>query len=80
VHDRKVQPAREIVGLVEAAKQPPDRMQRHRHRHVRALEDLAAMAAHQRTKVSRQRSPAVILQRLDDRAQRAVVGSDCPRS
>ena len=74
--DRQAQMTREIGGLVETAGAPPGRMQRHRHDRRRAGQHIASAVAHECRERGRQRTPSVVLQRVDDRSQRSLVGAD----
>ena len=78
--DRQAEVPREIGGLIESALAAARRVQRHRHDAGGAGEHVGAALAHQRAERPRQRSPSVVLQRVDDRAQRAVVGADRARA
>ncbi len=78
--DRQPDVPREIGRLVESAVSAPRRVQRNGNGAVCARQDAGAALAHQRAERTRQRSASVVLQRVDDRAQRAVVLADRPRA
>ncbi len=73
VTDGKAQAPCQVARLVEAALAASRRVQRHRHHPCGALQDLGTSFAHQRGKRDCQRSAAVVLQRVHDGAQHAVV-------
>ena len=79
VHDRKPDMPGEIGGLIEAALPPPRRVQRHWHDDLGASEDHGAANLHQLAQPSCQRPAAVVLERVNDRPQRAVVRPDGSR-
>jgi hypothetical protein len=56
----------EIVRLIEAAAVLPPRMKRDRHHAIGIAEQLDATFTHQRTEARRNRSPAIVLQCVND--------------
>jgi hypothetical protein len=79
-HNRDSHLSREVRGLIEPAVTPPGRMKRHRNRAGGAGEHVGAADAHQAAQRASQRSPPFVLQCMDDRAQRAVIGADGARA
>jgi hypothetical protein len=79
-HHRNPHVAREIRGLVEAAVPAARCVQRHRNGAGRAGEHVATALAHQPAERPGKRSPSLVLQGVDDGAQRAVVGANRPRA
>jgi len=71
--------ARQIRGLIEAALAKPGSVERHRDEHVGAPDQIRATLPHQPGKRPRQRAAAFVFQGVNDRAQRAVVFTDCTR-
>lgn len=77
--DRESQLTREIVGLVEAATQTTPWMERNGHDGVRAGEDVCARVAQPGAERDGEGPPALILERLQDLAERAVVAAEAAR-
>lgn len=71
--DRQPELARQRVGLIEATLEAAPAMQRHRHDAVRIAEQTFTSRSHQRTKLSREYPPTVVLERLENVTKRAVV-------
>jgi hypothetical protein len=67
---------REIFGLIESALAPSRRMKRNGNDKVSFGQHIGASCPHQSTKGLGQRSTAVVLQRVNDRAQCPVVSPD----
>ena len=70
---RHAQRARKIGRLIEAAVQPLPRVQRHRHDRIAAIQHGPACIPQQRAERARERPAAVVFERVDDRAQLALV-------
>jgi len=64
--------------LVEAARPPPARMERHRHDTVRVSQQVGSVLPHQGTQRRRQRVAPVVLEEVHESTEGAFVGSDCP--
>ena len=79
VPDRKAQSLRQLRRLIEAAYESSERMKGNGHDEIGALEDRSARPAHHRAQPGGERSPFVVLERVDDRAERSVVGSERAR-
>ena len=80
VAPRQAEMPRQLLGLVEAARAPPPPVQRHRHDEVDARQQRRpALAAISRASGRASERPPAVLQRVQDRAQRAVVRADRPR-
>lgn len=71
--ERDPEAAGEVRGLIEPAFACSRSVKGNRNRALRAGEDVGASAAHQRGERRRQRSPAVVFQRVDDFPQRALI-------
>ncbi len=80
VNNRKIEAPRQRVGLVEPAAQPPPGMQWHRHDAVGVLQEDRPIRAHEGSERGRQGSAAVVLECMNDRAQRPVVLARCSRA
>jgi hypothetical protein len=78
--DRKAQLSGEVGGLIESASTAPLPMKRYGYRVGGARQDIGAPHAHQGAEGHGQRSAAVVFQRVDDGAKRAVVGADGARA
>jgi hypothetical protein len=78
VNDREVQVTREVSCLIEAACPVSRPVKRHRNYTGGIGEQVGASIAHERAQRSGQRSPAFVLQRVDDRSESAVVLADGP--
>jgi len=79
VHEGKPETAGEVGRLVEPAVAAPRSMKGNRHDTRDAGKNVGAAAAHQRSERLGQRSSAFVLERLQDRAERAVVVPDGAR-
>ena len=77
-HHRQSEHSGEIVGLIESSRPFAPRMERNRHDCVRIHQHIGAGRAHHRPKARRNRSPAVVLQGVDDVSKPSLVRSDCP--
>src|SRR5262245_50545952 len=77
-HDRKAEMPREIRRLVEAAFAPPRSMKRNGNRVRAAVENIGAVPPHQRAERPRQGSASLVLERLHDRSQHALVRANRP--
>jgi hypothetical protein len=77
--DGQSQRAAQIVGLVEAALERSDGMERDWHDRIRAGQQICAGLAHQRAERSGQQAPALVLERMHDRSQRALVPAGASR-
>jgi hypothetical protein len=71
--DRQPELAGKIVGLIEAALNRPERMQRHRDDGVGAGEQVPPGLAQQRGERRGEHAPALILEGMDDLPERAVI-------
>jgi len=76
LHDRETERSCQVGSLIESALAAPGRVERDRDRAGRAGEDVRPAFAHQRGEWGGQRAAAVVFQRVDDGAKRAVVGAD----
>ena len=74
--EREADVPREIFGLVESALAPPRRMERNGNGKISLKQHIGATHFHQRAKWPGQRSTAVVLEGLNDRAQCPVVSPD----
>src|SRR4029079_14858938 len=72
---REAEVLSEIVGLIEAAAQRAQRMERHRHERVRVGEDIAAGLTEKTRERSRERAAPLVFEGVNDVAQRAVVAA-----
>jgi hypothetical protein len=77
--DRKSHLPRQVVGLVEAALQRPQRMKRDRNHRVRAREKVGAGGPQQRAERTREDAAAVVLERVDDLPERSVIAAGASR-
>jgi len=77
---RDAQPQREIGGLVEPALPSPRRVERYRDGDVDPVEKIPASIAHQCGQRPGERSPTVVLQRVDDGSKRPFVRAYRARS
>ena len=68
----------QLGRLVEAARPPPARMERHRHDTVRVSQQVGSVLPHQGTQRRRQRVAPVVLEEVHESTEGAFVGSDCP--
>jgi len=76
--EREADGPREILGLIESALAPSRRMKRNGNRKISLAQHIGAACLHQRAKRPGQRSTAVVLEGVNDRAQRPVVSPDGP--
>lgn len=74
--DRQTEAAREIQRLIEPALSTPAGMERHRDDDVRVAQEVGTRDPHSYRQRAPDGSPALILERVDDLAQRAVVEAD----
>jgi hypothetical protein len=79
--DRQPELARKVVGLIEAALNRPERMQRNRDDGVGAGEQVPPGLAKQRGEWRGEHAAALILEGMDDLPERAVIpaGTACDR-
>jgi hypothetical protein len=70
---------RQVVSLIESTPELAPRVQRHRHDGVGILEQVDAGLSHHHAKRRRERAPALVLERVNDRPQRAFVAAGAPR-
>lgn len=75
-HDGKSQVPGEIGRLVEAAFAPLRIVERNGNRARGPIENVGAVPSHQCAERPRQRSAPLVLQRMDDRSESAVVGAN----
>lgn len=75
VDDRTIETFGEIAGLIEAAPQPPPRMQRDRHDAIAVLEHRSPGLAHQARQRIAERPSSFVLERVNDVAEHPVVTS-----
>lgn len=75
-HDRRTEMNGQLARLVEAAAVFAQPMQRHRHDRVGTAQHVGAAGAHQRAKPRRNRSPAIVFERVHDLAHAAFVVVD----
>jgi hypothetical protein len=68
----------QLCRLVEAARPPPARMERHRHDTVRVSQQVGSVSPHQGTQRRRQRVAPVVLEEVHESTEGALVGTDCP--
>ncbi len=78
--DRQAQMLREVGRLIETARAAARWMKRNRHGRVGAVEKVRTAFAHQHRQRHRQRSAALVFQRMHDRAQRSLVEAHGTRS
>jgi hypothetical protein len=69
---------RQLASLVESAAQSTPRVQRHRDDTVRVTEEICTGCPHDGGKRTRKRASPVILERVQDVAERAVIVSGRP--
>jgi hypothetical protein len=79
VDDRQADMACEIPRLIEPAFTPTRRVQRDGDRGIGPAQHVRSSSLHRRPELRRQRPPAVVLERMNDRAQRAIVRPDRAR-
>ena len=70
--ERQLEMPGEVGCLVEASCQIAERVQRYGHHAVRTLQHVGGSGSHQPPQRRGQRAPAVVLERMNDVAQRAV--------
>jgi hypothetical protein len=75
--DGQRQAAGEIVRLIESPRSQTGVMQRHRYGGNRIDQQFGGLHAQQARERTRQRTAALIFQRVNDLAEHAVVGTDC---
>jgi hypothetical protein len=63
------QATRQLPGLIEATRPLPPPVQWNGHEQISAIERVRACPAHERGERHRDRPPAAVLQRVNDRAQ-----------
>lgn len=73
------QGARQVVRLIEAALPGAPGMQRNGHDGISAMECVRAGVGHQRGQFAGKRATFLVLERVDDLAQRAVVAATASR-
>jgi len=74
---RRPQMERQVIRLIEAAAVLTPGVQRHRNHAVRIIEHPLTSFAHQRAEPWRDRSTAIVFQRMDDVFHPALIGIDC---
>ena len=79
VDDRQADVAREVGRLIEPALAPPRRVQRDWDRGIGSAQHVRSSRLHQHPELRRQRPPAVVLERVNDRPQRAIVRTNRAR-
>lgn len=77
--DRNPKMPPEIESLVETTRSTTRRVERHRNDRSRSLEHIRASSPQHRAKRGGKRPPAVVFQRVNDCAQRALVRAYRPR-
>jgi hypothetical protein len=75
VDDRDVERVREVAGLIEPAPHSPPGMKRDRHGAVRIGEQLTRRRSQEQSEAAADRSASLVLERVDDLAQRAFIGA-----
>jgi hypothetical protein len=77
--DRQTQLAREIIRLIEPAPQGAQRMEGDRNHGVCFVEHVGAREAHHATQRLGEQAPLVVLEHVNDFAQRAFIPSGATR-
>jgi hypothetical protein len=72
---RQPELAREVIGLIESALHRPERMERDRNHRIGAREQVAPGLAQQGGQRRGQHAAALVLERVDNPAKRAVIAA-----
>ena len=79
VSHRHTNVPRQLFSLVEASPCAPPRMEWYRYNHVSVLQQMATGLDHERRQWTRQPTPPIVFERVEDRSQRSFIVSGCPR-